>query len=151
MTLEPAVPTDSFRRAAVVGATAWGTTLAVHLARNGTQTVLVARDTAEAATLLRERTHTRRLPGVRFPDALEVAAGASGVANADLIVFAVPSGTLEANARAVAPEVAAEATLLSATKGIEVETGRRMTEVLAAALPGRPVAAISGPNLSREV
>ena len=151
MTLDPAVTPDAFRRAAVVGTTAWGTTLAVHLARNGTQTVLVAREGDEAALLQRERTHVRRLPGVPFPESLEVAAGAAGVAGADLVVFAVPSGTLEANARAVGPQVAADATLLSATKGIEVETGRRMTEVLAATLPGRPVAAISGPNLSREV
>ncbi len=151
MALDLTVTPDTFRRAAVVGATAWGATLAVHLARNGTPTVLVARNATEAATLQRERMHARRLPGVAFPDTLEVAVGVSGVASADLVVFAVPSGTLEANARTVAPGIAADATLLSATKGIEVETGRRMTEVLAAALPGRTVAAISGPNLSREV
>lgn len=150
MTLDPAPP-EAFRRAAVIGTTAWGTTLAVHLARNGTQTVLVARDAKEAATLQRARTNERRLPGVPFPESLEVGAGGPGVAGADLVVFAVPSGTLEANARSVGPHVAAGATLLSATKGIEVETGRRMTEVLAAALPGHRVAAISGPNLSREV
>ena len=55
------------------------------------------------------------------------------------------------NARALAAAVPAGATLLSASKGIEHDTGRRMTEVLAAALPGRPTAALSGPNLSREV
>lgn len=150
MTLEPVTP-EAFRRAAVVGTTAWGTTLAVHLARNGTPTVLVARDGGEAATLRRVRTNERRLPGVPFPESLEIGAGGPGVAGADLVVFAVPSGTLAANARAVGPHVAPGATLLSATKGIDVETGRRMTEVLAAALPGHPVAAISGPNLSREV
>lgn len=151
MAMNTPAGSDRFRRAAVVGATAWGTTLAIHLARNGTPTVLVARDVAEAATLQGARTHVRRLPGVPFPDALAVAAGASGVAGADLVVFAVPSGTLEANARVVASQVAPDATLLSATKGIEIATGRRMTEILAAALPGHPVAAISGPNLSREV
>lgn len=150
MTIDSVTP-DAFRRAAVVGATAWGVTLAIHLARNGVRTVLVARDGHEAATLQNERAHARRLPGVPFPEALEVAAGAAGVAGADLVVFAVPSGALATNAYAVAPRVAPDATLLSATKGIELETGRRMTEVLAAALPGRPVAAISGPNLSREV
>ncbi len=151
MTLESGAPRDAFRHAAVVGATAWGTTLAIHLARNGTPTTLVARNDEEAATLEGERTHARRLPGVSFPETLQVATGASGVAGADLVVFAVPSRTLEANARAVSPQVAVSATLLSATKGIDVETGRRMTELLAAVLPGRPVAAISGPNLSREV
>ncbi|TAJ18568.1 MAG: NAD(P)-dependent glycerol-3-phosphate dehydrogenase [Dehalococcoidia bacterium] len=142
---------DTFRRAAVVGATAWGTTLAVHLARNGTRTTLVTREGIEAATLQRERSNARRLPGVAFPDDLAAVGGAAGVRGADLVVFAVPSGTLLANVHSVAAAVALDATILSATKGIEVATGRRMTELLAEALPGRSVAAISGPNLSREV
>ncbi|MSP23314.1 MAG: NAD(P)-dependent glycerol-3-phosphate dehydrogenase [Dehalococcoidia bacterium] len=153
MVLEPISRTsgDAFGHAAVVGATAWGTTLAIHLSRNGVRATLVARHAEEAATLHRERTNTLRLPGAAFPDTLEVGVGPSGVAHADLVVFAVPSRTLTENALGVASAVTADATLLSATKGIEFETGRRMTELLSAALPGRAVAAISGPNLSREV
>ncbi len=146
-----AAPHNTFHHAAVVGATAWGTTLAIHLARNGVRTTLVARTVEEAGILRTDRTNARRLPGAVFPDDLQVGVGPFGVADADLVVFAVPSGSLIANARTVAPAVAPDAALLSATKGIEAETGRRMTELLAEALPGRAVAAISGPNLSREV
>ena len=148
---DPLPPGEAFRHAAVVGATAWGTTLAIHLARNGMSATLVARTVEEGAILRSERANARRLPGAVFPDDLQVGVGPFGVANADLVVFAVPSGSLLANTRTVAPGVAPDATLLSATKGIEAETGRRMTELLAEALPGRAVAAISGPNLSREV
>lgn len=141
----------AFRQAVVVGATAWGTTLAVHLARNGVPATLLAREAAEAAQLDEAREHRRRLPGIAFPDALVVSGDPAAVVGADLVVFVVPSRTLIANARTVAPHVPAGATVLSAVKGIEAETGRRMSEVLAAELPGRPVAVLSGPNLSREV
>ncbi len=151
MTVMPPTHGDTIQHAAVVGATGWGTTLAVHLARNGVPTTLVVRSAEEAEILGRERSHPRRLPGVTFPASLVVGHGGAAVSQADLVVFAVPSATLETNARLVAGHVAATATLLSATKGIDLETGRRMTEVLADALPGRAVAAISGPNLSKEV
>jgi len=139
------------RRAAVVGATAWGTTLAVLLARNGTDTTLLARTPAEAAALEQAGEHTRRLPGVRFPPGLHVRAEHTALAGVELLCFAVPAQTLAANAAALAGAVPAHATLLSAAKGIELDSGLRMSQLLVRALPRRPVAALSGPNLSREV
>ena len=139
------------RVAAVVGATAWGTTLAVLLARNGLRVTLFARSEEEAASLEADRRNRRRLPETEFPPELAVTADASRLHDAQLVCFVVPAQTMAANARALAAAVPAGATLLSASKGIEHDTGRRMTEVLAAALPGRPAAALSGPNLSREV
>ena len=139
------------RRAAVVGSTAWGTTLAILLARNAVPTTLLVRDAAEEATLTRDRENARRLPGVRFPDAIEVSARPAALAEAELICLAVPSRTFAANARAIAPHVPAHATLLSGTKGIDLDSGRRMSELLRELLPGRPVTALSGPNLSREL
>ena len=143
--------TPAGRRIAVVGTTAWGTTLAVLLARNGAQTTLLARTAEEAAALERARANERRLPGTPFPDGLRAAAGAETVREAQLVCFAVPSHTLDENVEAVARAVAPDARVLSATKGIDKRSGRRMSEVLADALPGRPVAALSGPNLSREI
>lgn len=139
----------TFQQAAVVGVTAWGTTLAVHLARRGLPVVLAARSEHEAAELRAVR-RSPRLPGVVFPDGLEVGTAAD-VARADLVCFAVPSRTLRANAEAVAGVLRRDATILSATKGIDLDTGRRMSEVLGEALPGHPLAVLSGPNLSREV
>ena len=141
---------DSFRHASIVGVTAWGTTLAVHLARRGLPVTLVARTDAEAGALRTAR-RSPRLAGVVFPEGLNVATAVEALADADLVVFAVPSHTLVANASAIARFVRPDATILSATKGIDRETGRRMSELLAEALPGHPLAVISGPNLSREV
>ncbi|MFA7249246.1 MAG: NAD(P)H-dependent glycerol-3-phosphate dehydrogenase [Dehalococcoidia bacterium] len=141
---------ETFRQAAVIGVTAWGTTLAVHIARRGLPVVLVARTEVEAEALRAAR-RSPRLPGVVFPEHLAVDTAPGALAGADLVCFAVPSHTLAANAAWVAADVQPGATILSATKGIDRETGRRMSELLCDALPGHPLAVISGPNLSREV
>ena len=139
------------RNVVVVGATAWGTTLAVVLARNGLSTALLTRSEAEAQTIEAARAHAGRLPGVAFPDSLHATADLAAVERADLVCFVVPSRSFRWNVDRVAAAVPSSATLLSATKGIDQERGLRMSELLAEALPGRPVAALSGPNLSREV
>ena len=142
--------TEAIRAAAVVGATTWGTTLAVLLARNGVRVALLTRDDAEADRLRAAGEHPR-LPGVAFPPGLAISADLAALEAADLICFVVPAQTMADNAAAVAARIPPSTPLLSCSKGIEIESGRRMTEVLAALLPGRPLAALSGPNLSREV
>ncbi len=138
-------------RAVVVGPTAWGTTLALLLARNGVHTTLSCRTEDEASLLARDGENRRRLPGSPFPEGLIVASGAAGFRRADLICLAIPSSTMRENLARIAPDVTAGAIVLSATKGIEPGSGLRMCELIQEALPGRPVAALSGPNLSREV
>ena len=71
-------------RIAVVGAGAWGTALALHLARReGSSTVLWARDPAQAAAMASERVNARYLPGVALPPALAVTAGLDDLADAE--------------------------------------------------------------------
>ncbi len=140
-----------FDRAVVVGSTAWGTTLSILLARNRTPATLLVRTAEEAERLNRERENARRLSGFEFPEGMSVSADLAVLRETGLICFAVPSRTFAANAAAVAPHAPRQATLLSATKGIDVESGQRMSQLLAAAMPGRPIAVLSGPNLSHEL
>ena len=144
-----AVPAP-IRRAAVVGATGWGVTIAILLARNDVPVTLLTRSDEEAGRL-RTDGELHRLPGVTFPPGLAISSDPTTLEAADLICFVVPSQTMAENAAAVAACVPPSVPLLSCSKGIESESGRRMTEVLASQLPGRPLAALSGPNLSREV
>ena len=141
----------SHRRAVVIGSTAWGTTLAVLLARNGLAVTVLTRTAAEAADLEAAREHRRRLPGVAFPETLRASADPDALRTADLVVVGTPAQTVAGNLHAVAAHMPASAVVLSASKGIEIASGRRMSEVIRAELPGRPVAVLSGPNLSREV
>jgi glycerol-3-phosphate dehydrogenase (NAD(P)+) len=142
---------DSIQRVAVIGTTAWGTTLAIHLARNGREVRLGARSEAEVQALEDAREHQGRLPGIAFPERLRVSTVTEAVRDADLVCFVVPSHSLAQNAQSVANSIPAGVVLLSATKGIDARTGHRMSELLRAELPGHPIAVLSGPNLSREV
>jgi glycerol-3-phosphate dehydrogenase (NAD(P)+) len=136
----------------VIGTTSWGTTLAVLFARNGNETLLFARSENEASTLQSARSNERHRPGLSFPDELAVSAEASRLQDCGLVVLAVPSATLATNLAAVATFIQPGATVLSATKGIEVETCRRMSQVLeAGGVAAERILALSGPNFATEI
>jgi len=141
----------TFRTAAVIGSTAWGTTLALLLARNGVEVTLLTRTPQEAAEIETTRQNQRRLPGIELPELLHATSDAAALEPMRLVVIGTPAQTVAANLGPLAAHIAPDATVLSASKGIEISTGRRMSEVIRDVLPGRPVAALSGPNLSREV
>jgi glycerol-3-phosphate dehydrogenase (NAD(P)+) len=139
-------------RVAVVGSGAWGTTLAILVARREA-VVLVAHSAETAAQLAADRANTRRLPGVPFPDRLEVAFEPGALASAELVVFAVPSTYMRAEVTRVAAAAPPGADLVSVAKGLEAGTLLRMSQVIAEAGPFDPsrIAALSGPNLALEI
>ncbi len=139
---------------AVVGTTSWGGTLALILARRGIDVRLLSRTESEAQRLASDGELGARLPGHSFPSSLRVTEDwAEGMDGAAFVLFAVPSHTLRDNARRAAPHVPAGAIVMSACKGLEQGTFKRMSVVLAEELPGAAatLCALSGPNLAREV
>jgi glycerol-3-phosphate dehydrogenase (NAD(P)+) len=139
-------------RIAVVGSGAWGTTLAILIAKRE-PVVLLTRSAETAARLAVARTNERRLPGIAFPHGLSVSADPAVLGSAELVIFAVPSANLRAQVERVAPSVSPLADLVSVVKGLEAGTLLRMSEVIAAAgrLDRRRIAALSGPNLALEI
>ena len=138
---------------AVVGTTTWGTTLAVMMAARGIEVRLLARTGDEAERLSAAREHPR-LPGHAFPEPLSVTADwAGGLEGASAVLFVVPAQTMRENARRVAPHLRGSPIVVSAAKGLEHGTFKRMTEVLDDELPGTAGhhCALSGPNLAHEV
>lgn len=140
------------RRVAIVPAGAWGAALAVPLAINGIDVQLWMRRPSALAAFSSARGH-EHLPGVELPASIEATDDlAAAVAGADLVVLAPPSHALREILATLRPLLPEEALLLSVTKGLEPETLLRMTEVIAAELPGRRhIAALSGPNFAIEV
>jgi glycerol-3-phosphate dehydrogenase (NAD(P)+) len=141
-------------RAAVLGAGSWGTAFAQVLVDAGTDTVLCARrnELAEAINELHE--NPDYLPRITLPMSLHACSDpAEALRGVDLVVLAVPSQTLRANLAAVADLIPREAVLLSLMKGVELGTDKRMTEVISEVtdLPAERVAALTGPNLAREI
>lgn len=135
----------------VAGSGAWGTALAMLLVDNH-HTITLWTRTAEKAAAIRAARTNPTLAGVTLPDALAVTSDLSLARQAELVLLAVPSYALRETAQAIAPHLAPDAILVSATKGIERETNARMTEIIAAyAGPGHPVLALSGPTHAEEV
>lgn len=144
------------RRAAVLGAGSWGTAFAKVLADAGRSVVIWARREEVARGIREDRRNPDYLTGTVLPagigatsDPLEALDGA------DLVVIAVPSHTLRANLAgwAAAGAIDSDATLVSLMKGIELGTGKRMSEVIAevADVDAGRVVVVTGPNLAGEI
>jgi glycerol-3-phosphate dehydrogenase (NAD(P)+) len=140
-------------RVAVVGAGAWGTTLAILLGKVE-PVLLLTHDAAAADRIEAARENERRLPGIALPEGVVVSANPSALASAlDLVVVAVPSTHLRTTVEGLAAHLDPAADILSVVKGLERGSLLRMTEVIAAAaeIGPRRVAALSGPNLAAEI
>ncbi len=135
----------------MIGAGAWGTTLAILLAQVGRPVTLWTHSRDGAARLASTRANERYLPGVALPPAIEIAPDGAGLASHALYVVAVPSAHVRDTLRSVGPHLYPDAPIVSVVKGIERESFRRMSEVIDEELPGRRIAALSGPNLAREI
>lgn len=139
-------------RVAVLGTGAWGTTLATILARDGgKQVTLWTRDPAQAQELAARRENRRYLAGIRIPDSVDVTADLERALEADDLIVAVPTQGIRAIRDRAAPLIRAEHRLLSASKGLDPDTGCRMSELWSEALSPARVAVLSGPNISREI
>lgn len=138
---------------AVLGAGSWGTALAVLIARNGHPVLLWGHDPARLAMLAHERANQRYLPGVEFPDLLQVREDLPAVASeAAHLLAVVPSHAFRATLEAIKPRLPNTAIVAWATKGLEPATGRLLSQVADEVLGTQhPVGVISGPTFAREV
>jgi glycerol-3-phosphate dehydrogenase (NAD(P)+) len=135
----------------VVGAGAWGTTLARVTSLRGVDTQLWVRGKERAQRIEDERENEKYLPGVVLPRALGVTNDLEAcLAEADIVIHAVPSHATRELAQRYADLLAEDATIVSATKGLAYETHQTMAEVIEEET-GHDAAALSGPNHAEEV
>lgn len=138
----------------VLGGGGWGTAIARLVVQKGEPACLWVRDPVQAAALARDHENRKYLPGVRIPPDLLITADLDWVAAwGEAFMFAVPSLAMRAIARRVAIPLGtrAPAAAVSLAKGIEQDTLKPMTVVLAEELPGVPAFALSGPSHAEEV
>jgi glycerol-3-phosphate dehydrogenase (NAD(P)+) len=138
-------------RLAVIGAGSWGTALAIHLARAGAAVGLWAREPEIAEGISRTRRNPWYLSDLECPPAVAVTTEPEeAITGAETVVVAVPSEFVAATLKGFG-RIPAGVPVVSATKGFDPERHLRVTEIIGEALPGRPVAALSGPTFAREV
>jgi glycerol-3-phosphate dehydrogenase (NAD(P)+) len=140
-------------RVAVVGAGAWGTTLAAIVARKE-PVILVCHRPEVADEINSTHRNERRLPGIDLPANLVATADPAALRDeTELVIFATPSSHMRSMVGAVAAYVPGSADVLSVAKGLEGGTLCRMSEVIADAggIDPKRIAALSGPNLASEI
>ena len=139
----------------IIGTTSWGTTLGILLAGSSNEVKLLARSPEEARQLNTEKENAKYLPGYPFPKSMRATSSPEeALKGAGLTILAVPSRSLRENARGVCHFIEPSSAIVSAVKGLEAETAKRMSQVLIEELPPplqSRICVLSGPNLSREV
>jgi glycerol-3-phosphate dehydrogenase (NAD(P)+) len=137
---------------AVVGSGSWGTTLAKIAAENGRKVLLWARRAELCDEINRTRRNHAYLPDIELPPSLEATHDLERVCrSAKLIVVVVPSHGMREIAYALGHSLSGEHVLVHASKGIERESGKRMSEILREETSVRRIGVLSGPNLAREL
>jgi glycerol-3-phosphate dehydrogenase (NAD(P)+) len=143
------------KRVAVIGAGSWGTALGIMAARRGHEVRLWSRNEEVVDSINRQHVNTVYLPdaeipeGVRATDKIDEA-----LERAELVILAAPSHATRAILTSMVPVLDAEMILVSATKGIEIDTGKRISQIVAEVVgkefPPRFVS-LSGPSFAKEV
>lgn len=135
----------------VIGAGSWGTTVAA-LAAHNAPTLLWSRRATLAEQIDREHENGDYLAGYRLPTQLRATADLEeAVRRADLLVMGVPSQGFRSALEAVKPYLRPWVPVISLSKGLELGTRLRMTQLVEEVLPGHPVGLLTGPNLAKEI
>ncbi len=146
------MPAQAIQNPVIVGAGSWGSALACLLSQNAPQVTILGREKAVIEDINTRHRNSRYLPELELPQSIHASDDYRLFEKADLILFVVPTSAV----RPVAEELAGlaipdDTILLSCAKGIERETGKRMSEIIAGTFPENPVAALSGPNHAEEI
>jgi glycerol-3-phosphate dehydrogenase (NAD(P)+) len=135
----------------VIGAGAWGTTLAALVRENGHATRIWAFEEEVARAINNANENTRYLGGVILPKGIEATTDIATMGRADAVLLVTPAQHLRAIAKTLAPHLGHGVPVVICSKGIEQSTGALLSEVVAEVLPATPLAVLSGPTLAGEV
>ncbi len=142
-------------KVAVIGTTSWGMTLAIMLARKVLQVSLWARTEQEITQLIKNETDKAHLHNVMFPSKLSITSSLSkALAKAQAVILVVPSQSMRQNIKLVAKHLDKSTLIVSAAKGLEIGSNKRMSQVVADEIAPslQPnICVLSGPNLSQEI
>ena len=136
----------------IIGSGSWGTALGVLLAGHASRVTIWGREPAAVDAINQRHENPAYLPGIPLPPTLGATTSLGELAGSDAVFMVVPSRAVRAvAAQLAAVPLAPGVPLISCMKGIENGTGLRMSELLMHAMPGRPVAVLSGPNHAEEI
>lgn len=138
---------------AVIGAGSWGTALAMACARAGFDVGLWGRDPQQMQLMAQQRENQRYLPGLPFPDSLTIATDlAHLVQHSRTLLIVVPSHCFQDILQQIQPHLSVNARICWATKGLEPNTGRLLSDLVKQQFADQyPLAILSGPTFAKEL
>ena len=134
----------------IVGAGAFGTALAVALGQAGREVTLWARDAGQVEKMARTRANAARLPGVELPETVTVTAEIGDLRGCEAVLLSVPMQTL-AGFLALHRGALDGLPLVACCKGIDLETGRGPTAIIAETCPNAIPAILTGPSFAADI
>ena len=135
----------------LLGGGSWGTTVGALVARN-TSVTLWARDSAIVAEINDHHTNSKFLPKAKLPENLLATTDIEeAVAGADVVIVGIPSQSFRSVLENIKDHIRPWVPVVSLSKGLELDTHMRMTEIIEDVLPGHPAGVLTGPNLAREI
>lgn len=135
----------------LLGGGSWGTTVAALIARNASITMW-ARDQGTVNEINSQHTNSKYLPDATLPAEVRATSDIEeAVAMMDVIVMGIPSQSFRGVLEQIKPHIRPWVPVISLSKGLELSTGKRMTELINEVLPGHPAGVLTGPNLAREI
>ena len=140
----------AFGRVGIVGGGAWGTALAVIMARTGARITLWAREEEVVKAINTSHENTCFLPGVKLSALIRATNDFAGMAGCPIVFMAPPAKAMRMVASALAPHLSSGAFCVICTKGIEQGTARFMSEILAKTLPRAEPMVLSGPSFAAD-
>ena len=137
--------------AGLLGGGSWGTTVAALIARN-TPVTMWARDEATVNEINTQHSNAKYLPDAVLPrDVRATTDIEEAVAGMDVIVMGIPSQSFRGVLEQIKPHIRPWVPVISLSKGLELSSRKRMTELVNEVLPGHPAGVLTGPNLAREI
>lgn len=141
-----------YKRVLVIGDGGWGTSLALVLARSGVDVCLWSAFPEQTEELQATRLNKRFLPGVELPESMRFCADPSAAAEGcELAVSVVPTQHVRAVAERFEDALPGTMPMVTATKGLEIETFHRPMEILGEVLGERAYCVLTGPSHAEEV
>jgi glycerol-3-phosphate dehydrogenase (NAD(P)+) len=148
--------TQKLQHFGIIGGGAWGTALALTLLRAGRAAILWARESDVVTGINAKRENTVYLPGITLDAKLKATTSLDDIVGCDAWILVTPAQHLRALCAQLREtlqqkKIAGQAPVIIAAKGIEQSTSSLLSEIVAAELPGHPVAILSGPSFASEV
>ena len=141
----------NYKSIGVIGAGAWGTALAQSFARNGLAVTLWAFEPEVVASITARRINELYLPSIVLHEGIKPTGSFNEAAACDAIVLVVPTQHVAKTLEKHAAQVPGATPILIASKGIEISTGRLISQIVSGLLPHNPVGVLSGPSFAAEV